>query len=54
MMELLAMGKYGVYVWTSFSLTLFVMIACSVQAWSRHRKIYEQIQSRLNAADSVT
>ena len=54
MMEFLAMGKYGAYVWSSFSLTVFVMIACVVQTRSRHRKIYEQIESHLKTMDSST
>ena len=51
MMEALAMGKYGVYVWSSFSLMLIVMVACIVQARSRQQKVYQQIESRLKATE---
>ena len=54
MMEMLAMGKYGAYVWSSFALMFIVMIACIVQARSRHRKMYQQINSLLKAMDSTT
>lgn len=53
MTELLAMGKYGAYVWSSFSLTLMVMVACVVQARSRQIKMYRQIETRLKAMESA-
>ncbi|NOX68680.1 MAG: heme exporter protein CcmD [Gammaproteobacteria bacterium] len=49
MMEIFAMGKYGAYVWSSFALMFMVMIACVVQARSRHRKMFRQIESRLKS-----
>jgi len=48
------MGKYGAYVWSSFALMFIVMIACVVQARSRQRKMYQQIESRLRSLDSST
>ncbi len=30
MMEVLAMGGYGAYVWSSFGLTLIVVVICVV------------------------
>ncbi len=42
-MDLLSMGKYGFYVWTSFALTGFVLTACVVQAKRRHRKVLHDI-----------
>jgi len=52
-MELLAMGKYGAYVWSSFSLTAIVMIACVVQARARQNRIYRDIAIRLKSTDSA-
>ena len=47
MMDVLAMGKYGAYVWSSFSLALIVVVACAVQAKRRHRIVLRDI-ARLN------
>ncbi len=52
MMEALTMGKYGAYVWSSFALTLIVMIACVVQARSRQARIYKRIEARLKAMET--
>jgi heme exporter protein CcmD len=53
MMEALAMGKYGAYVWTSFALTLIVMVICVWQARSRQARTLKQITARLNAMESA-
>jgi heme exporter protein D len=53
MMELLAMGKYGAYVWSSFALMLIVMVASVMQARARHRRVYQDIESRLRAMESA-
>ena len=53
MMELLAMGKYGAFVWSSFALMLFVMIICVRQARARHRRVWRDIEIRLKAAESA-
>ena len=52
-MEFLAMGKYGVFVWSSFSLTVIVMIACVLQARSRQSKVYRDIEARLKSTESL-
>ena len=52
-MEALAMGNYGAYVWSSFALTLIVMIACVLQARSRQARTYRRIESLLKAMESV-
>ena len=52
-MDALAMGNYGAYVWTSFGLTLVVMIACVLQARSRQARTYRKIETRLKATESV-
>lgn len=53
MMEVFAMGKYGAFVWSSFALMVFVMVVCVVQARASHRKVFQQIESRLRAMDSA-
>jgi len=53
MMEMLAMGKYGAYVWSSFALMVFVMVICVIQARSSQRRIYKLIETRLRAMDST-
>lgn len=53
MMEALAMGKYGAYVWTSFALTLIVMVVCVVQARLRQARVYRQISTRVKAMESA-
>jgi len=52
MMDALTMGNYGVYVWSCFGLSLIVVIVCAVQAWQRHRNIFNDIRMRLRAMDS--
>ncbi len=45
-MDALAMGGYGSFVWSSYLLTLIVVIAVTVQAKRRHRQIEEGIRRR--------
>lgn len=52
-MDALAMGKYGAYVWTSFALTLIVMVVCVWQARSRQARTFKQIATRLKAMESA-
>lgn len=52
-MDALAMGKYGAYVWTSFGLTLIVMLVCVVQAKTRQSRTYKQIATRLKAMETT-
>jgi len=51
MMEMLAMGKYGAFVWSSFGLMFIVMITCVVQARARHRRVWRDIEIRLKAME---
>ena len=53
MMEALAMGGYGGYVWSSFGLTLIVVIICVVQVKQRHRHVFSDIRTRLRAMETV-
>jgi len=52
-MEMLAMGKYGVYVWSSFGLAAIVVIVCTVQARRRHAAVIRDIARRLKLMESV-
>ena len=51
-MSIFAMGDYGAYVWSSFSLTLIVLVVCVVQARRRHANIFNDIKTRMNAMES--
>jgi len=53
MREMLAMGNYGAYVWSSFALMVFVIVVCIMQARSSHRRVYREIETRLKAMDSA-
>ena len=52
MMEVLAMGGYAGYVWSSFGITLLVLIICVVQSRARHRTP-AQIQALQAAANKA-
>ena len=52
MMESLAMGQYGVYVWTCFGLTFGVLAVCIVQARMRHHRVVSEIRERLKLMES--
>ena len=52
MSEILAMGNYGAYVWSSFGLTLIVLIICIVQGKSRHRAVFNDVRRRIRAMES--
>ncbi len=49
MMEALAMGGYGAYVWTCFALATVVLIICDWRARLRHRRVYRDIEVRIKA-----
>ena len=53
MIDALTMGDYGAYVWTSFALTLIVMVVCVVQAKTRQSRTYKRIATRLKAMESA-
>ena len=52
MSEMLAMGQYGAYVWSSFGLTLIVLIICATQGVRRHNAMVRQLTTRLKAMES--
>jgi heme exporter protein CcmD len=50
-MEKLAMGNYGVYVWSCFALTFIVVIFSEWRARHRHKRIYRDIEVRIKALE---
>lgn len=52
MTEMLAMGNYGAYVWSSFGLTLIVLIVCIVQGRNRHQAVFKDVRRRIRAMES--
>jgi len=52
MTEMLAMGGYGAYVWSSFALTLIVVVICTMQVKSRHQQVLSDIKTRLRAMEA--
>lgn len=52
-MDYLAMGHYGAYVWSSFALTLIVLVVCVVQARRRQQATIREIRMRLRAMETI-
>lgn len=52
-MELLSMGEYGVFVWSSFLLTFLVVVIGTMQGRRRHRHVKETIARRLRIEEAV-
>jgi heme exporter protein CcmD len=52
MSEMLAMGGYGAYVWTSFGLTLGVLIICVLQGRRRHSRVTSDVRTRIQAMEA--
>jgi heme exporter protein CcmD len=52
MNEILAMGNYGAYVWSSFGLTMIVLIVCIVQGRNRHQAVLTDVRRRIRAMES--
>lgn len=51
-MELLAMGEYGAFVWSSYLLTLIVVVISVVQGRHRHQQITDTITQSLKIAET--
>ncbi|MGI9265625.1 MAG: heme exporter protein CcmD [Gammaproteobacteria bacterium] len=51
-MENLAMGEYGIYVWSSFGLTFAVLAVCIVQTRRLHANVVADIRTRIKAMES--
>ena len=52
MSDVLSMGNYGAYVWTSFGLTAIVVGICAVQAARRHTKTFNDLKTRIRAMEA--
>ena len=52
MSEILSMGNYGAYVWSSFGLTLIVLVVCVLQGRIRHRAVLNDVVVRIKAMES--
>ena len=52
MTEAFAMGNYGAYVWSSFGLTLIVLVICVVQGRRRHARILHEVRTRIRAMEA--
>ena len=46
-MEILAMGKYGAYVWSSFAITAIVLLVCVLQGRKRHKNVVNELRTRI-------
>jgi len=53
-MDMLSMGGYGGYVWTSYGLTLIVVLACFLQSRRRHSRLREELRARFLATEGAT
>ncbi|MBT8081393.1 MAG: heme exporter protein CcmD [Gammaproteobacteria bacterium] len=51
MMEKLAMGGYGAYVWSCVLLTLAIVVITDWRARLRHKRVYRDIEVRLKALE---
>lgn len=51
-MDALTMGGYGIYVWSSFGLTFFAVIASAVQARARHHRTLTDVTQRIKAREA--
>ena len=51
LMDVIAMGGYGAYVWSCFALTFAVVIFNEWRARVRHRSIYRDIEVRIKAVE---
>ena len=51
-MEVLSMGKYGAYVWSSFAITAIVIVICAVQARRMHKNVVNELRTRIRAMES--
>lgn len=52
-MEMFAMGEYGPFVWSSYLLTLIVVVIGTVQGNRRHRQIEDIITRRLKIKETI-
>jgi heme exporter protein CcmD len=50
-MDALAMGNYGIYVWSCFALTLIVVVFSDWRSRVRHKQVYRDIEVRIKALE---
>ena len=50
--EAFQMGGYGAYVWSSFGLTLVVVVISAVQSRVRHHRALREITQRIKAMET--
>ena len=50
-MEGIAMGSYGAYVWSAFSLAAIVVAWCEWQARVKHKRVFRDIEVRIKALE---
>lgn len=50
-MEKLAMGGYGVYVWSCVALTVLIVVINEWRARARHRAVYRDVEVRIKAVE---
>ena len=50
-MDGLAMGGYGAYVWSCYSLTLVIVLFSYWRTRLRHKRVYRDIEVRLKALE---
>jgi heme exporter protein CcmD len=51
-MEIFAMGEYGSFVWTSYLLTLAVVVVSTIQGRRRHQQVAHTITQRLKIEET--
>ena len=49
MLDQLAMGSYGAYVWTCFGIVTCVMVFNEWRARAYHKRIYRDVEVRVKA-----
>ncbi len=50
-MDALAMGNYGPYVWSCFTLTFVAVVLIDWRSRIRHRQVYREIENRIKALE---
>lgn len=51
-MEMLAMGEYGPFVWSSYLLTLIVVVVSAIQGKRRHQAIADSVRRQLKLKEN--
>lgn len=51
MIDNLAMGGYGAYVWTCIALAVIVVVGMEWRGRARHKRVYRDIEVRIKALE---